>query len=43
VRRALRNDLPVIQNQNALAQSKHFFAVVRDVENRDPVRLVPLA
>ena len=42
VRRALRDDAALFHHQHALAQRNHFFSAVRDVENRNAMRLVPL-
>ena len=41
MRRALRDDSPVFENQHTLAESKNFLAAVGDIQNRNPMASVP--
>src|ERR1700691_264855 len=39
--RTLRDDAALVQHQHAFAERQHFLATVRDIENRNAVRLIP--
>ena len=41
VRRALSQNTSAVEHQRVFAESKHFFAAVRDIENGDAVGFVP--
>src|SRR5580658_4760531 len=43
MRPSLRHDSSRVQHNDLVAQGKHFLTAVGDKENRNPVKLVPLA
>ena len=41
MRRPLRDDAALVHDEHAFSQRHHFFAAVRDIQNRDAMRLIP--